>query len=91
MRPLGNFNSHDLLDSLNIGKTVNKAADTTYSFGYEGIFSKFPFFYELFEPPMYIPNRRENINNCFILEHKVKVDRFRKHRVLGPKRNDYLF
>jgi hypothetical protein len=91
MCPLRYFNSHDLLDSLNIGETVNKAADTTYSFSYEGIFSKFAFFYELFEPPMNIPNRWENINNGFILEHKVKVDRFRKHRVLGAERNDYLF
>jgi hypothetical protein len=80
-----------LLDSLNIGKTVDKAADTTYSFSYEGIFSKFAFFDELFETPMHVADRRENIDNCFILEHKVQVDRFRKHRVLGAERNDYLF
>ena len=50
MCPLRYFNSHDLLDSLNVGKTVNKAADTTYPFSYEGIFSKLAFFYKFFKP-----------------------------------------
>jgi hypothetical protein len=77
MCPLRYFNSHYLFNSLHIGKTVDKAADATYTFCDEGIFSKFPFFHEFFEPAMYITDRREYVNNCFILKHKVKVDRFR--------------
>ncbi|MCK7507945.1 MAG: hypothetical protein MZV70_30415 [Desulfobacterales bacterium] len=37
------------------------------------------------------PIDRDDINDLLILKHKVKVERFGQHRVLGSERDGYLF
>jgi hypothetical protein len=91
MRPFRYLYPHNLFDSLYIGKTVDKTADSADPFSDESVFCKFPFLDELFEPAMHVTDGREDIDNRFILKHKVKMDWFGEYRVLGPERYDYLF
>ena len=69
---------------------MDETADTAGPLGNIDVISIFPLLHEFFETPVDIPDGRDYINNFLIFQHKVKVDRLGKDRVLWPERDDDL-
>ncbi|OQB34776.1 MAG: hypothetical protein BWY05_01537 [Euryarchaeota archaeon ADurb.Bin165] len=85
-----NLHSHDLLNTLAVGCSVDKAAYTTYTLRDEDIILEIPLFDKFFKATVNITDRWNRLHHPLILKDKVKVNRLRKDRMLWPEWHNYL-